>query len=348
MKNRWYGIMNSLLAAVVIILLPTSCSVIDDDLSDCGSDYQLDYELQLVTNMTTELSTQLTTMTDLKLAAALRTHLTNIFTDFAHDVDLSFYDVGGDSVLLQHDSHIMDDNQASYTLYLPKRRYMHLAVANVVNNPVVSIAEEKLCHKAILKQPTTDTISSHTTGVFTAREQMQVLEGVDQTFNVHLYMANCATTLVVDTVGSDVRDVKVFTTGFASSFCIADSAYQFADKAPIVRTQKVDTGTDELTFCSVNFPSKDILPSRSVIETIDPFVSATAENSLWEFRVYVTLKDGSVTETILYLNTPLRAGQLRLLKCWISKNGGANPKDQTVGVQVTTQWNSGGQYEPEL
>ena len=51
----------------LFLLLQTvvSCSVIDDDLSDCyeeGPQAQVDYELKLVTNLTTELTTQLTTL----------------------------------------------------------------------------------------------------------------------------------------------------------------------------------------------------------------------------------------------------------------------------------------------
>ena len=124
------------LTCICLLLTLLACSSIDEDLSDCGSDYELNYELRLVTNMTTELQTQLTTQTDVNIAQALRTHLQNIFTDFAHDVDLSFYDTQGDSLRLHHDEHIMDANQASYTLYLPMRQYMHLAAANVVNNNV--------------------------------------------------------------------------------------------------------------------------------------------------------------------------------------------------------------------
>ena len=108
----------------------SSCSTIDDDLSNCANDFELDYELRLVTNMTTELQTQLNTETDVSVATALRTYLSDIFTDFAHDVDLSFYDTEGDSLRLQHDEHVMDANQASYTLNLPMRQYMHLAAAN--------------------------------------------------------------------------------------------------------------------------------------------------------------------------------------------------------------------------
>lgn len=148
--------------------LAAGCSTIDDDLSDCGNTFEMDYELRLVTNMTTELKTQLTTMTELSVANALTTHLKDIFTDFAHDVDLSFYDTEGNLGRLQHDQHIMDANQQSYTINLPKRQYKHLAVANVLNNSVVSLLQDDFCRTSQLGQTTRDTIDSHTTGLFTA------------------------------------------------------------------------------------------------------------------------------------------------------------------------------------
>ena len=55
MTNRWYTII-----LMIGALALSSCSTIDDDLSDCSNGYKLDYELRLVTNMTTELQTQLT------------------------------------------------------------------------------------------------------------------------------------------------------------------------------------------------------------------------------------------------------------------------------------------------
>ena len=334
---------------LISLLLLLSCSTIDDDLSDCGTSYQLDYQLQLVTNMTTELTTQLTTTTDVKLASAVRTHLSEIFTDFAHDVDLSFYDTEGDSLRLQHDEHIMDDSLASYTLYLPMRRYMHLAAANLVNNKVVDLRDDERCHTSVLHQVEEDTISSQTTGIFTARLPMEVLEGVNQNFEVHLYMANCASTLVIDTIGSGVRDVKVYVKGFATGFNIADSVYQFSQQAPIVRPDIVNVETGgEMSFCSVTFPSREVPTSRTVIETEDPFVSPTSENALWEYHVYVTTKEGSITETKLYVNQPLRAGQLKVLKAKASGNGSISTADQTVAVSVTLNWDDGGQYEPTL
>ncbi len=342
-------------------LLLLSCSTIDDNLDDCDN-YKLDYELRLVTNMTTELKTELqteiSTHADLQMAAALRTHLQTIFTDFAHDVDLSFYDTEGDSIRLQHDQHVMDANQASYSLNLPMRRYMHLATANIVENPVVSLANDERCHTSYLLQHAAvsdgyekDTVDCHTTGVFTARQPMEVLEGIDQTFDVKLYIANCATTLVVDTVGSGIRDVNVYTTGFATGFNIADSAFIFSKKSPIVRTQRVTPEGDDaglLAFCSVTFPSPETPQTRTIIDYDDPFISAEATDALWEIHIYATLADGSITETILYVKKPLRAGQLKITRATIKKDGSAKTGDPTVAVSVTLNWNDAGHHEPIL
>lgn len=344
----------TVLAMTLGVIAQTSCinKWVDDDLSDCDNNYQLDYELRLVTNMTTELQTQLSMQTDIALSAALKTQLSNIFTDFAHDVDLSFYDTQGDSLRLQHDEHIMDANQASYTLNLPKRQYMHLAAANVVDNPVVDITDDERCHTATLRQLMTagqgDTIPSHNTGIFTARQPMEVLEGIDQTFNVRLYMANCAAALVIDPRGHDVSTMCVYATGFATAFNIGDSTYTYTEHPPIVRTQEVTKTADgQLCFLSVNFPSRDTRDNtsrqqngvtRTIIETTEPFIAEPGEE-LWQFKIYITLDDGSTTETILGLREPLRAGQMKIVKAYVGDNGAVATADETVGVSVTLDWN---------
>ena len=333
MQGRALTLCPMLLSAFLLLI---SCSVIDEDLSACvdpepvepTKQAKLDYELRLVTNMTTELKTQLTTETDVQLANALRQNLGNIFTDFAHDVNLSFYDTQGDSTRLQHDEHIMDANQASYTLNLPMRQYMHLAVANVVDNGLVSIENGNSCHQAMLKQAVSDTIDSHSTGLFTARQPMEVLEGVNQNFNVHLYMANCAATLVIDPRGhGDLDKIRVVSTGFATGFNICDSTYHYDALPPIIRTTRTSVEGDSLlAFSSVTFPSRDPeqASTRSVIETEEPFIAVPGEASLWEMQVYVPQPNGTITRTVLYIKTPLRAGQFKIIKCWIGDEGDIN------------------------
>ena len=293
--------------------LMAGCSVIDDDLSDCYDDqqFQMGYQLKLVTNMTTELQTQLTTMTELSVANALETHLKDIFSDFAHDVDLSFYDTEGKMERLQHDQHIMNANQSSYTLTLPMRKYMHLAVANIADNAVVGLVNDKQGVTSMLQQTAPPVngkgiLPSHTTGLFTARQPMEVLEGVDQTFNVRLYMANSAATLVLNPKGQTFTDIN-----------------------------------NLLCFCSVNFPSKDAAPA-SVKKR------AATNPTLWQIKVYLTKADGKVTETVLDIQEPLKAGDLKVIKGELDDDGAVRPYDSTVGVSVTLDWNDGGTYNPEL
>lgn len=322
--------------------LTAGCSSIDDDLSDCDNNFKVDYQLRLVTNMTTELKTQLTTITELSVANALMVHLKDIFTDFAHDVDLSFYDTEGTLDRLQHDQHIMDANQSSYTLTLPMRKYMHLAIANIKNNDVVSLTKDEYSPSSMLQQAkgqVTDGLEilpPHTTGLFTARQPMEVLSGVDQTFNVHLYMANSAVALVLDTKEQPYADLKVYATGFAEAFYIRDSTYVFTNTSPLVKAEPVATESKLLCFCSVNFPSRDDIPATKS--------RAEKEPAFWQFKVYLTKTDGTVTETILDINEPLQAGNLKIIKGELDDDGAVKPYNSTVGVSVTLNWNSGGDY----
>lgn len=332
--------------------LMAGCCSIDDDLSDCPPDesrYQMEYELKLVTNMTTELQTQLTTITELSVASALETHLENIFSDFAHDVNLSFYDTEGTKERLEHKVDIINTNQTTYDLTLPMRKYLHLAVANLAENHVVGLFQDNYSTTSVLQQDegivpdgsSTSVVDSHTTGLFTARQPMEVLSGVSQTFNVRLYMANSAATLVLDPKGHTFKDIRVFATGFANEFHISDSTYVFPTTSPLIRADKVDTSNDLLCYCSVNFPSRDAAPAS---------VRKRAETgpSLWQFKVYLTKLDGKVTETILDISEPLKAGDLRIIKGELDDEGAVRPYNSTVGVSVTLDWNDGGTYNPNL
>ena len=331
----WKGSMASFLLAMGLF----SCSAIDDDLSDCPPDeeqFQMEYQLRLVTNMTTELETQLTTLTEIGVADALREHLKDIFSDRAHDIDLSFYDTEGALNSLYHKSDIIDANQTSYTLTLPMRKYMHLAVANIADNNQVALEDEQHSNTSMLLQSEGKTLNSHTTGLFTARQPMEVLEGVDQTFNVRLYMANSAVALVLDPKGHTFTDMKVYATGFARQFNISDSVYVFPDENPLIRADKVETGNELLCFCSVNFPSHDA-------ET-----KAAEEKTLWQIKAYITKTDGKVTESVLDIKEALKAGNLKILKGELDDDGAIRPYDSRIGVSVMLDWNEGGSYDPDL
>lgn len=356
--NPLLGCLRASNAAAFVIMATAlgGCSMIDEDLSDCGKEAKMDYELELITNLSIELETVLDDDLDKDVAEALREYLKNIFTDHAHDVDLSFYDSQADSSRLHHEQAIMDANQRSYTLYLPMREYMHLAVANLVDNRMVSLTDDNYCHPSKLQQAQGDTITPHTTGLFTARQPIEVLDGVDQTFLVRLYMANCAAALVVDTQGYDVNGMKVIGSGFASRFSICDSAYVFDAGTPVVKADEIVVkGGRQKCFCSVNFPSREPKQTRTVIETEEPFIAQEGDEPLWEFRVYVpkpgsnqSRSDSSITETVFRIRKPLHAGELKIIKGFVNEDGSVMTEAPEVGVSVTLDWKPGGEYHPQL
>ena len=55
--------------------------------------------------------------------------------------------------------------------------------------------------------------------------------------------------------------------------------------------------------------------------------------------------DGTVTETVLDISEPLKAGDLKIIKGSLDDEGAVQPYDSTVGVSVTLDWNKGGNYE---
>jgi hypothetical protein len=309
----------------------------------------MEYELKLVTNMTTELQTQLTTITEISVANALKTHLENIFSDFAHDVNLSFYDTETTKERLEHRVDIINTNQTTYDLTLPMRKYLHLAVANIAENKVVGLYKDNYSPTSMLQQAegtvsngsSVSIVDSHTTGLFTARQPMEVLSGVNQTFNVRLYMANSAATLVLDPKGHTFKDIKVYTTGFANEFHISDSTYVYPTTSPLIRADKVSTDNDLLCYCSVNFPSRDAILASAKRRVGE-------KPTLWQIKVYLTKTDDSVTETVLDITEPLKAGDLKIIKGSLDDEGAVRPYDSTVGVSVTLDWNDGGTYNPDL
>ena len=354
--RRKLDIVSMIVGAALMVVL-AGCSAIDENLDDCGEQAQMDYELELVTNVSTEVQTQLNAQTDVELAATLKDYLGGIFTDYAHDVNLSFYATVGDSTMLYHDEHIMNSSEHSYTLYIPRQKYMHQAVANIEGDPVVYLDGMEKCHKAALRQVAGDTIESHNTGIFTARQLMEMIEGIDQTFNVKLFMANCSAMLKVDPQGHDVSKMRVFTTGFATAFYIADSVYEYKPQAPMIRTTCLEADeSGQIGLVSVNFPSREPSSSqssvsgttRTVIETTDPFIAQPSDEVLWEFHIFLPQADGTITKTVLGIKEPLRAGQFKIIKAKIGENGAVEPEAPTVGVSVTLDWKSGGTYNPDL
>ena len=90
-----------------------------------------------------------------------------------------------------------------------------------------------------------------------------------------------------------------------------------------------------MCFTTVNFPSKN-------------GTRAEGDPTLWQFKVYITKPDGKVTETVLDIKEPLKAGDLKIIKGDLDDDAAVRPYNSRVGVSVTLDWNSGGEYEWEM
>lgn len=326
----------SLLIALAVLV--SSCSLINDDLSVCptGEDsIEVNYSLSLTTSLTVELSEEINLETETALYTDVADYLSDIFTDHAHDVDLRFFHLTSED-LKHSERHIIDANQKSLTIQLPADDYMHLAVANIERAAMVEYADNELSSAAALytrylPQVRTAPRKSHTAGIFTARQQMQVTGNESQHFDVTLYMANCATVLVLDTVGSGCTAASMQVEGMATDFAVRDSIYSFEGTQPMLG-EPFTSHTERMLFAAVSFPSDTVQTA----------------NGMWQVRIETYNKDDKRCETILSMPEPLRAGRVKVIRARVDEQGAVRTESTDIGVTVTLDWKSGGEHEIDL
>ena len=330
--------------------LLTGCSLVDEDLSDCGADFRIDYQLRLVTNITTELESELGQESVSPVKELLKDYFKIIFTDYAKNVDLSFYDAQEETMpRLAHMREWMNGSESSYTLYLPVHKYRHTAVANVQDVSRVVLADDEVYPAGRLVQKETEgVLQPHDIGVFTARKDIDVMAGADQHFEVPLYMANAATALVLDIADvTRIKDLSVTVSGFATEFLISDSTYVFPEKPAVWSTVCLEDGSGKKCYVSVHFPSRPVPGSKVVIDD-GGGVTGLSPDPLWHWTVHATLTDDSVTESVIHMYNPLAAGHLKVLAATVQDTGIVTTTDPLVGVSVTLDWHYGGEYPIDL
>ena len=207
---------------------------------------------------------------------------------------------------------------------------------------------------------------------------MLVRDREDQQFQMEFHMANAAAALALNCDSCEVRNLRAQYDGLADAFKLLDSSYSF-DRHAVLEADVIDARpyvSDEeserflydifwerwtrlpLMVCGVGFPSPNV--GSAVIGTY-PII--------WTINLYVTLADGSVTRSDIYIGRPLSAGQLMIIKGWLTADGSfmATPPhppyipgpdfpeppepsaDSTVvGVNVMLNWNEAGKYDPDL
>jgi hypothetical protein len=70
------------------------------------------------------------------------------------------------------------------------------------------------------------------------------------------------------------------------------------------------------------------------------------DKGLWQVRVHVRTLDNKITETLLSVHKPLKAGKIEILKLQIGDDGSVQVVGTTeVGASVTLDWKKGSDYE---
>lgn len=332
-----------------------SCSMIDDDLSVCGTDFELALQMQLITNLDLELETVLSAQTDIHTRAILHDYFSDVFTDHAHDISIGFYSTENDELVYTiHDT--IDANQSTYTFYLPKNDYHAIALANLDGNGVVSIADSANSRMARLVTQGRDTLPTQQTGLFAVSRDVTVIDTADQKIDLTLHMANSAVALAIDTGNVHVLDMWAILCNTADGLVLRDSLYTFNHPKTIlmesvyggkpsespskgetrvsrVGTQESDTIYHRIFGC-VAFPSPD---------------ESDGYGNYYRAKVYVKNTDGTITETVLSVRESLPAGHLKVLKLQLQSTGVVVPIDITdVGATVTLNWKSGGDHNIEF
>ena len=317
-----------------------ACTLIDDDLSVCGADYQITYEVKLVTDVETVIEDKLSSVGEEPIAAALRTWLEPTFSGYAHDLDMLFYSTGEEDQLRNSWHEIVDATSATYTLYIPREDYMHLAVVNTEDNTNIAVEGQNHASTLAIHQHSADTLPSYNTAIYTARLPINLSDSTVLSYHVHLYMVTCAVALIVDPDSTDAAEMKVLMSGTASDFDIRDSVFTYAHPA-LIRMDEVNSRCYAVTAMPSREEAASPMPAR--------MASNTKSSSLWQLRAYTALSDGTITETILDINSPLRAGALEIIRVKQHKDGSLEPVENTdVGVSVTLDWKDGGTHEIEL
>lgn len=316
----------------------TLVSCIDEDTSDCGKDYTLTYTMKLKVNLTTVLDTELDDEADAAARPVVEGALRSIFKAYASDNDLTFYQPATGR-LVRHESNQMDGATATYTLFMPAADYRHVALANVQKEAQVELTDDEEAGHLTLRQIgalTKDTVETQHSSLFSAR--MDIRENdFEHDMEVDLVMLNAATVVLIDRNGLTPESVQGCVEGMATGFALNDSTYRFEHNT-LVRAEHAGGAQHDVLY-AVTLPSRDNINANSM--------NRAAEQGIWQFHV-ITRMNGRYTESILHLNTPLEAGQLRILKVRLQPDGRVVTDLPDVGISVKLDWQPGGEHDIEM
>ena len=327
----------SLLAATAL----TGCSLIDEDISKCNNQVRLTYELRLDPEIIQELEDELDLHADEDIRGMLKDYIDGVFTNYARDVDLLFYDTNEPMGLLRSLVEKMNSSSNTYSISMPVRSYMHTAIANVkVSENVHLVGEENFASCWMEHEKVDGYYYPQRSGLFTAHRRLDVGEKANQRFRVRLCMANSATALILDTgKATNVKDIRVVVEGMATAFNPADSTYTF-DPDAVFATEEFSIGYKHC-YAAVHFPSRE---SEGYVEEEEGTKASDIPfdpTKPWHWIVYATLNDGTVTRSVLEMTPPVLAGQLKIRNAFVKDQGEVGSNEIGLSINVQLDWQEG-------
>lgn len=302
------------------------------------------YEVRLQTDIQLTIQERLSLDIEQNVADTLKQWLDPIFSGRAHDLHMNFYSLDGKDQLRYSSYEVIDARQKSFTLYIPREDYMHLAVVNITDNKHVSLSGTQHSSSTRINQAEGDILPSQTTAIYTARQLMRMSVDTVENFDVHLYMVSSAVALVIDTLPANMPRMDVLYSGGATGFSVIDSTYSF-DHPSLIRAERLMNRC----YSVVAWPSRGYSEDNPQSPSLKP--SATREQeAFWELRCYVPLPNGKTTETVLSSYKPLKAGTLEVVRVNMRSDGSLEPLDETqeVGASVTLDWKEGGEHNIDI
>ena len=330
-------------ASLLVATALTGCSLIDEDISRCNNQVRLTYQLELDPEIIQELEDELDLHADEDIRAMLKGYIDGIFTNYARDVDLLFYDTEEPQALLRSMSETMNSASNTYAISMPVRSYMHAAIANVKVSEKVQIADsDRFPPLRLEHRKEGDYYTPQRSGIFTVRRRLDVGEKANQRFRIKLGMANSATALILDTgKATHVTDLRVVVNGMSTAFNVADSVYVYDDTA-VFSTEEFSTGYKHC-FAAVHFPSHDAVDEEDEDDTkaTEYDDDDNLERKTWRWYVYATLDDGTVTRSTLEMRPSVKAGQLKIRNAFVKEDGEVGSNEVDVSVTVKLDWKPG-------
>jgi hypothetical protein len=324
-----------LLAAMAL----TGCSMIDEDISKCNNRIRLTYELLLDPEIIQELEDELDLHADEDIRAMLKDYVDGVFTNYARDVDLFFYDTEDSMSLLRSMSETMNSASNTYAISMPIRSYMHTAVANVkVSENVHFVAQDRFPTAQLEHEKAGNYYTPQKSGLFSAHRQLDIGQKANQRFRIKLNMVNSATALILDTgKATEVTDIRVEVEGMATAFNLADSTFVYTDGA-VFSTEEFSIGYKHC-YAAVHFPSR--LSETDLEESGTKADPEYDPHKPWHWIVYATLEDGTVTRSVLDMAPSVLAGQLKIRNAFVMDHGEVGSNEIGLSINVQLNWQEG-------